>query len=568
MEPTRERGPELRGQGGGGKSPAARLEEKEEALQRSAPHTQDAPGKDVPISCTIYGEKRPSEAPGEGTEPMKACQRPSPGALHEDRSLASPRPQPQGQGPPFPGTEGRPGKRPYSPAAGEQKKPMDVGPASTASPSSANPARATYNQGPCGLGRGSCHVANLLNTLAQKNQNLDQEKRSPEVTCQVRKKTRTLYRSDQLEELERLFQDDHYPDSDKRREIAQTVGVTPQRIMVWFQNRRAKWRKMNGKESKDAPAGLALTPALASNQCSSVAELPPTESTILEPGTLPQDSLPEPSMLLTSDQTLGPNLQNEGPQRRPVTPPLFSPPPVRRANLPFPLGPVHAPQLMPLLLDTLGSDSSHKDGPCGLWGTSITPPPACSYLEDLEPQEYQSSSSQPGPFPFSQAPQTQFFQHPQPQFPYLHPFPLPSSLTPPLPEDPLFALSCGPSGGSSQGYFPGPPSGPILLQPPAGNVGTVPWADPCLPDLPFPSAFCPQALGGPPGGDGCFLDLFAAPYAQASGRPPSPSLTQMPESAPPAAGKAPLSQAQEEPPAAPGERPPAPEEEDKSGHGP
>lgn len=37
---------------------------------------------------------------------------------------------------------------------------------------------------------------------------------------------------DQLEELERIFQEDHYPDSDKRREIAQTVGVTPQRIMV------------------------------------------------------------------------------------------------------------------------------------------------------------------------------------------------------------------------------------------------------------------------------------------------------------------------------------------------
>ena len=102
---------------------------------------------------------------------------------------------------------------------------------------------------------------------------------------------------------------------------------------------------------------------------------------------------------------------------------------------------------------------------------SITPPPACSYLEDLELQEYQPSSSQPGSFPFSQGPQTQFFQHPQPQFPYLHPFPLSSSLTPPLPEDPLFALSCGPGGGSSQGYFPGPPSGPVLLQPPAGNVG-------------------------------------------------------------------------------------------------
>lgn len=38
-------------------------------------------------------------------------------------------------------------------------------------------------------------MANLLNTLAQNNQNMEREKRSPEVTCQVRKKTRTLYRS-------------------------------------------------------------------------------------------------------------------------------------------------------------------------------------------------------------------------------------------------------------------------------------------------------------------------------------------------------------------------------------
>lgn len=101
-----------------------------------------------------------------------------------------------------------------------------------------------------------------------------------------------------------------------------------------------------------------------------------------------------------------------------------------------------------------------------------------------------------------------------------------------------------------------------------GPTGAVPWADPCLPDSPFPSAFCLQALGGPPGGDSCFLDLFATPYTQASGRPPSPGLTQMPESTLPAAGRPLLGQAQEEPPAAPGERPPAPKEEDKSSHGP
>lgn len=29
-----------------------------------------------------------------------------------------------------------------------------------------------------------------------------------------------------------MFQEDHYPDNEKRREIAAVVGVTPQRIMV------------------------------------------------------------------------------------------------------------------------------------------------------------------------------------------------------------------------------------------------------------------------------------------------------------------------------------------------
>ncbi|XP_051520739.1 uncharacterized protein LOC127421651 [Myxocyprinus asiaticus] len=47
-----------------------------------------------------------------------------------------------------------------------------------------------------------------------------------------KKKTRTFYSTDQLEELERVFQDDHYPDGDKRKEIAAAISVTPQRIMV------------------------------------------------------------------------------------------------------------------------------------------------------------------------------------------------------------------------------------------------------------------------------------------------------------------------------------------------
>ncbi|KAF1676261.1 NOBOX protein, partial [Pygoscelis papua] len=65
---------------------------------------------------------------------------------------------------------------------------------------------------------------------------------------------------EQLEELEKMFQEDHYPDNEKRREIAAVVGVTPQRIMVWFQNRRAKWRKsekLSVKGNKKYPTSSA-----------------------------------------------------------------------------------------------------------------------------------------------------------------------------------------------------------------------------------------------------------------------------------------------------------------------
>lgn len=97
---------------------------------------------------------------------------------------------------------------------------------------------------------------------------------------------------------------------------------------------------------------------------------PAAQSCPLFPLPLPLSPLfLEPPLLLTSDQTLAPAQQSEGDQRAAATPPLFSPPPVRRATPPFALGPLHTPQLMPLLLDSLDSDSSHRDGPCGSWGT-------------------------------------------------------------------------------------------------------------------------------------------------------------------------------------------------------
>ncbi|NXO21392.1 NOBOX protein, partial [Cisticola juncidis] len=76
----------------------------------------------------------------------------------------------------------------------------------------------------------------------------------------VKKKPRTFYTAEQLEELEKTFQEDPYPDNEKRREIAAAIGVTPQRVLVWFQNRRAKWRKLQKlsvKGKKKYPASSA-----------------------------------------------------------------------------------------------------------------------------------------------------------------------------------------------------------------------------------------------------------------------------------------------------------------------
>ncbi|XP_001636912.2 homeobox protein prophet of Pit-1 [Nematostella vectensis] len=80
----------------------------------------------------------------------------------------------------------------------------------------------------------------------------------PEEGSDGGKRYRATFDKAQIFQMERVFLLNHYPDVAARSELSRRTGLSESQVQIWFQNRRAKWRKQQRKRRHEIPALFGL----------------------------------------------------------------------------------------------------------------------------------------------------------------------------------------------------------------------------------------------------------------------------------------------------------------------